>query len=246
MHIQDTTINPAPRFPVSQNVARTRMTSREIAELVEKRHDNVKRTIESLVDRGVIASPQTEEKPTAGRPVVEYVFSGEKGKRDSIVVVAQLCPEFTARLVDRWQELEGLVAAPAIPKNLPDALRLAADLAEQNNQLRIVVQEQAPKIEALDRIATARGTMCLTDAAKHLGVQRNKLIEWMRANRWIYRREGSAHWLAYQPRMASGVLEHKVTVIGTDEIGDQRLASQVRVTPKGLAKLAEKIAEGAL
>lgn len=47
-----------------------------------------------------------EEKPTAGRPAVEYVFSGEQGKRDSIIVVAQLSPEFTARLVDRWQELE--------------------------------------------------------------------------------------------------------------------------------------------
>ena len=33
-----------------------------------KRHDNVKRTIETLVERGVIASPQIEEKPTAGRP----------------------------------------------------------------------------------------------------------------------------------------------------------------------------------
>ncbi|MCY1534691.1 Phage antirepressor protein KilAC domain protein [compost metagenome] len=148
--------------------------------------------------------------------------------------------------MDRWQELEGLIATPAIPKTLPEALRLAADLAEQNSQLRVVVQEQAPKVEALDRIAAARGTLCLTDAAKHLGVQRIKLIEWLRANRWIYRREGSAHWLAYQPRMASGLLEHKVTVIGTDEIGDQRLASQVRVTPKGLAKLAEKVAEGAL
>ncbi|MCY1295841.1 Phage antirepressor protein KilAC domain protein [compost metagenome] len=245
MHMQTTTINPAPRFPVSQNVART-MSSREIADLVESRHDSVKRTIERLAERGVIASPPSVEKPTAGRPVSEYVFSGEKGKRDSIVVVAQLCPEFTARLVDRWQDLEGLVAAPAIPKTLPEALRLAADLAEQNNQLRVVVQEQAPKVEALDRLAAARGTMCLTDAAKHLGLQRVRLIEWLRANRWIYRREGSAHWLAYQSRMASGLLEHRVSVIGTDDAGDQRLASQVRVTPKGLAKLAEKIAQGVL
>ena len=27
-------------------------------------------------------------------------------KRDSLVVVAQNCPQFTARIVDRWQELE--------------------------------------------------------------------------------------------------------------------------------------------
>lgn len=33
-------------------------------------------------------------------------FESEEGKRDSIIVVAQLSPEFTARLVDRWKELE--------------------------------------------------------------------------------------------------------------------------------------------
>ncbi|EJI8864128.1 Rha family transcriptional regulator [Escherichia coli] len=82
------------------------MTSIEIAELVGKRPDNVKRTIENLAERGVISFPQIEEKPTAGRPASYYVFEGEQGKRDSIVVVAQLSPEFTARLVDRWRELE--------------------------------------------------------------------------------------------------------------------------------------------
>ena len=75
---------------------------------------------------------------------------------------------------------------------------------------QIVVSEQAPKVEALARIAEASGSMCLTDAAKHLGVQRCRLIEWMHENRWIYRREGSMRLLAYQPRMLAGLLDHKV------------------------------------
>ncbi|WP_229754901.1 hypothetical protein [Mameliella alba] len=37
------------------------MCSREIAELLEKRHDDVKRSIETLVKRGVIELPQSEE-----------------------------------------------------------------------------------------------------------------------------------------------------------------------------------------
>lgn len=129
----------------------------------------------------------------------------------------------------------------SIPRTLPEALRLAADLAEQNNHLRLVVQEQAPKVQALARISEARGTLCLTDAAKHLGVRRKDLLTWMRENRWIYRREGSARWVAYQPREVAGLLEHRVTVIGVEDSGDQRLASQVRVTPKGLAVLAQKL-----
>ena len=91
------------------------MTSLEIAELVEKRHGNVKRTIETLVKNHVIRQPQIEFSDkinNLGFSVKQehYTFSGEQGKRDSIIVVAQLCPEFTARLVDRWQELEAQVA----------------------------------------------------------------------------------------------------------------------------------------
>ncbi|WP_285259228.1 phage antirepressor KilAC domain-containing protein [Halopseudomonas bauzanensis] len=225
---------------IMSNPGQLTMSSREIAELVESRHDNVRVTIERLVARRVIALPAMQEKATAGRPAKEYVFSGEQGKRDSIIVVAQLCPEFTARLVDRWQELESRHDV-TVPQTLPEALRLAADLAEQNSTLRLVVQEQAPKVEALQRIAQARGTLCLTDAAKHLGVQRKVLLAWMRENRWIYRREGAAHWLGYQPRLQAGLLEHRVTVLGTEDDGAQRLASQVRVTPKGLTVLAQKV-----
>ncbi|HCS3456761.1 TPA: Rha family transcriptional regulator, partial [Shigella flexneri] len=38
-----------------------KMTSIEIAELVGKRHDNVKRTIETLAKNGVIRLPQIED-----------------------------------------------------------------------------------------------------------------------------------------------------------------------------------------
>lgn len=92
------------------------MTSLEMAELVEKRHDNVKRTIEMLVKSSVIVQPQIEDEQSTDkmgrtRTTQVYVFTGEQGKRDSIIVVAQLCPEFTARLVDR-QELEAQVIQP--------------------------------------------------------------------------------------------------------------------------------------
>jgi hypothetical protein len=45
---------------------------------------------------------ETSHDGSGARPVDVYLVS----KRDSYIVVAQLCPEFTARLVDRWQELE--------------------------------------------------------------------------------------------------------------------------------------------
>lgn len=63
------------------------MTSRKIADLVEKRHDSVKRTIDALAQRGAIGLPQTVEYlDSLGRPAKEY----RVGKRDSYVIVARL------------------------------------------------------------------------------------------------------------------------------------------------------------
>lgn len=90
------------------------MSSREIAELVEQRHDNVKRTIETLGAKGVITLPQFEEVSNSG-PGPKTIAIYQLGKRDSLVVVAQLCPEFTARVIDRWQELESKQSVIAMP-----------------------------------------------------------------------------------------------------------------------------------
>lgn len=38
-----------------------KMNSLEIATLLDKRHDNVKRTIDSLATQGIISSPQVED-----------------------------------------------------------------------------------------------------------------------------------------------------------------------------------------
>lgn len=61
-----------------------KMTSIEIAELVGKRHDNVKRTIETLAKNGVIRLPQIEVSERINNlgfnvQYEHYVFEGEQG-----------------------------------------------------------------------------------------------------------------------------------------------------------------------
>ena len=87
------------------------INSQQIAELIQSRHDSVKRTIERLADQEVITLPpmvETSFKDKIGKAqyTTVYLFTGEQGKLDSITVVAQLCPQFTAAIVKRWQELE--------------------------------------------------------------------------------------------------------------------------------------------
>jgi len=116
------------------------MSSQEIAELVGKRHDNVKRTIETLVERKTIQLPQIEEvKNHLGQTVEQYQVC----KRDSFVVVAQLSPEFTAALVDRWNELEYQAARP---------MTLAEITAANANHLVEVERQQREQQVVLERI----------------------------------------------------------------------------------------------
>lgn len=223
------------------------MTSREIAELVEQRHDNVKRTMETLGEKGVISLPQIEEVSNTG-PGPKTIGVYRVGKRDSLIIVAQLCPEFTARIVDRWQELEEQAAKPTLnPANF-SRLQLI-ELAMQAEQERLViekeklvlehkVEELTPKAKALDRIADADGTMNPTVAAKALQIQPKRLFDWMREQHWIYRRPGGSGNVAYQDKIQVGYLTHKVTTVQRED-GTDKVCEQVLVTAKGLAKLSQ-------
>ena len=83
-----------------------KMTSLDIEVVTGSRHDVVKRTIKTLARRGVIELPPSVGIKTATKPAEVFIFSGDKAKRDSLIVVAQLSPEFTADIVDRWIFLE--------------------------------------------------------------------------------------------------------------------------------------------
>lgn len=212
---------------ISQNALT--MTSQEISELVESRHDNVKRTIERLANSGAIQLPPMEEvRNHLGQAVSVYQLC----KRDSYVVVAQLSPEFTARLVDRWQELEQ--AQPVIPQTLPEALRLAADLAEQKAALQATVEAQRPAVEFLGRYVEAKSTKSLREVAKVLGVKEREFIAGLEADGILFRQGGfllpAAH---YQHK---GYFEVK-----TGEANGHAY-HQTRFTPAGLSWIAGRLA----
>ncbi|MDU4998921.1 MAG: phage antirepressor KilAC domain-containing protein [Enterobacteriaceae bacterium] len=221
------------------------MSSLDIAGLVGSRHDNVKRAIERLYESGVISQPPLEDGNKSANGVVTkvYVFEGEQGKRDSIVVVAQLSPEFTARLVDRWQELEAQLARPVFDPMvaLNDAEFLRGTLltySEKVIALEHQVDEMKPDVAALERIAKADGSMCITDAAKHLQVQPKFLFKLLSERHWIYRRVGGKAWLGYQDKIQAGYLEHKVTTVNRSD-GSEKIVEQVLITAKGITKISK-------
>ncbi len=164
------------------------MTSLEIAELCQKRHDSVKRTIEILSAKtekreAVIACPHSVvvQKEANNRiyDVEVYVFTGEQGKLDSITVVAQLCPEFTAAIVKRWYELESQNAVQ-LPQTFAEALQLAADQARQ-------LELAAPKVQYFDRVADTKNLLNASQVGKKVGMSAVKLNQYL-ADMGVYDR----------------------------------------------------------
>jgi len=177
----NTPTNVATRFSNSENVSRTTMSSQEIAELVGARHDSVKRTIERLAEKGVIQLPPlVEVKNHLKQTVEQYRIC----KRDSFVVVAQLSPEFTAALVDRWQELEGQVVQPRELTRM-DLIQIAFEAEQQRLQLTIQVEAQASKIHSMENLF--KEGMTHTQFCKGLnGVNVMQVGKYLEGRSWLY------------------------------------------------------------
>ena len=241
----------ATQFHVSQNVSRPTMSSKEIADLVGSRHDKVKQSIDRLAERGVIVQPPVGDEQSSdslGRPRTEAVY--HVCKRDSFIVVAQLCPEFTARLVDRWQELEEKVAKPAFdiaslndPKvllalltdNVRKVVSLEADnteLSHENLMLEQKVAADAPKAAFFDAVTVTHETYSVAEAAKLIGTGQNRLMAFLRQRRWVTLRKNEP----MQGPIESGYLTAKLSTFEHPENG-KTTVSTPRVTGKGLTKL---------
>lgn len=201
------------------------MTSRELAAIAEKRHDNVMRVCRDLRDTGVC--PQIEEAPYVEKTNGQTYMECRLNQRDSYVVMARLSPEFTARLVDRWQELER-ATAPAIPQTYAAALRLAAEQAEQIEQQAAALALAAPKVEFVERYIDATGTQTFRQVAKLLQAKEPAFRAWLAARRIMYQIGGA--WTPYAEHIDAGRF-----VIKTGTADNGRAFSAARFTPKGIA-----------
>ncbi|MEY0709417.1 phage antirepressor KilAC domain-containing protein [Providencia huaxiensis] len=231
------------------------MSSREIAELTGKNKADVHVDVWNMLsqlysinkDDGKIHHVKNQQvKLTDGIIVLfdvrGYVSEFNLDRYHTEVLVTGYDLKRRAAVIKRWYDLETGKAKPSIdpmvalndPAFLRDAL---ISYTEKVMHLEHQVEEMKPDVDALTRIAKAEGSLCVTDAAKQLQVKPKSLFDLMSHSKWIYRRLGTA-WIAYQDKIQQGLLEHKVTVVKSST-GEDKQVSQVRVTAKGLSKLAK-------
>jgi phage regulator Rha-like protein/phage antirepressor YoqD-like protein len=220
------------------------MSSHEIAELTGKRHDNVLRDIKGMLTALKIEASAFEGtyRDASGRSLSCFNLP----RRECLILVSGYSVELRAKIIDRWQELEErsdgrAIIDPMAALNDPATMRhLLLGYSEKILALEAENKELEVKADALNRIAVAEGSLCITDAAKTLQIQPKVLFTWLQQNQWIYKRPGTDTWIAYQAKIVMGLLEHKTTTVNRPD-GSEKVTTQVRVTPKGLARLAEAL-----
>ncbi|TOK10906.1 phage antirepressor KilAC domain-containing protein [Vibrio parahaemolyticus] len=212
------------------------MSSREIAELTKKDHKNVLRVIRALIDGQVLVAQIEPLKFEYRGQLFDYF---ELGKRDSLVVVARLSPEFTAAVVDRWQELEKK-SQVSVPATFAEALQLAANQAKEleakNQQLAIA----APKAEFADAVAGADKGVLLGQFAKTVGLGPIAIFRILRELK-IFMSRGSSYNLPYQEFVERGYFTVKQGTYETNS--ETRISHTAMVTGKGEIWLRKKLIE---
>jgi len=221
----------------SAGAAATTMSSREIADICEARHNDVIATIERLINEGVLRlgrnTARAHQADGGGRPTMVY----DLAKRDCLIVISGYSAALRAKIIDRWMELEAAAPAPALPQSFADALRLAADqqdvIAAQAEQLAAA----APAVEFVERYADSTGTKGFRQVAKLLNAKENAFREFLIDQKILYRL--GAELTPHSQHIDAGRFCVKA---GTAQVSGHAFNS-ARFTPKGITWIAAEWAK---
>ena len=216
-----------------KNASALTMSSREITKLVNSRHSDVCKSIETLISKGVIGGyqPKPYTHPQNGQIYYEYFLN----KRDTILV-AQFSPEFTAAVIDRWQELENQQNPTALlPQNYLQALEQLVASEKEKQALALENKVMKPKADFVDLYVDIGTTKSLRETAKILNMPEKAMIAALERDKALYRQSGNL--IPYSDKQSRGLFTVKT---GTAEHGHN--FTQTRVTSKGIQWIAQRYA----
>lgn len=163
---------------------------------------------------------------------IDYFFTIPAAKEVCMMAQTPKGKEVRLYFIDCERKLKE-VQAVQIPQSLPEALRLAANLAEQKMQLEAQVKEDAPKVAYYEQLQDAPGEVTVTRLAKLFGMTRTKLYDWLRKNRYVY----GATNTPYQTRIEQGLLVLRNPEGAKHSDGTPVFSPYAHVTSKGAAAI---------
>lgn len=159
--------------------------------------------------------------------------------------------EFTARYIERFHDMEQLIA-DHIPQGkellalaVLEANKTIEDLENKNTALLEDNKRMKPKEVFADAVAESDTSILIGELAKILrqnGLKtgQNKLFEWMRNNGYLIKRKGTDWNMPTQRAMELELFEIKETVINQPD-GSTKISKTPKVTGKGQQYFINKL-----
>lgn len=171
-------------------------TSIAIAEGVELQHKNVIDLVRKYVDDlgvfGGVAFKILPFETAGGTQSREVAMLNEQQATLLITYMrnSDVVRQFKIRLVEEFYSARN--QTPNMPTTFVEALRLAADKAEQVELLEHQAEIDAPKVAFHDRITVTHKMMQVGDAAKLMKVKPRFLFKYLRDKKWLFKNSGRA------------------------------------------------------
>ncbi|END8619165.1 phage antirepressor KilAC domain-containing protein [Escherichia coli] len=204
-----------------------------------RNNDFIARVKDELDGEGyeIFVTPMDKKKGGADQVVIVMTY------KQALRVAARESKAVRRSLIDKLEELQQANSpAPSIPQTLPEALRLAAELAEQKMQLEQQLVAATPKVDFADRVSVANGIL-IGNFAKVVGLKQNALFSWLRQN-GILMAFGARKNVPRQQYINAGYFTVKEVVL------DDENGYQIRLTPqltgKGQQWLTRKLLDAGL
>ncbi|QHJ79518.1 MAG: hypothetical protein [Caudoviricetes sp.] len=135
------------------------------------------------------------------------------------------------KVIKRLRELEELIS-PRLPQSLPEALRLAADLAEEKLQLENKLAIAAPKAEFVDSYVNASGSIGFRETCKLLNIKENAFRNFLLDSGVMYILAGKL--TPYSQHIDAG----RFSVKTGENKSNGHAFTQSKFTPKGIQWVA--------
>lgn len=190
---------------------------------VENRHF-ISRVEDEIDDLGVAEKFYVTTSQGATRPVKGYMLNLEQmtliGMRESKAV--------RRTILNKLKE----ISSPSVPQSLPEALRLAADLAEQKMQLENQLAIAEPKVQFVDSYVNATGSLGFRETCKLFNIKENSFRKFLFDSKIVYHLAGKLTPYSYHIDVG------RVTVKTGENKSNGHAFTQIKFTPKGIQWVA--------
>jgi len=178
------------------------VSSRQVAEVFEKEHSKVLRSIEGIISETPIMDSQemycesTYKTEGNNKSYPEYIMNKLGFSVLTMGFTGSKALQWKIEYAKAFEAMEDkLRNSFAIPQTYAQALLLASQQAQVIEEQTKVITITKPKAEYFDALVSHGLSLSFRDTAKELGIGERKFIEYLSTHKFIYK--AGSKWMPY-------------------------------------------------